>query len=40
MCNAALSINHKLYNYIRVADDEKLQAIYLPLENEIENTQE
>lgn len=40
MRNAALSINHKLYVYIRVADDEKLLAIYLPLENEIENTQE
>lgn len=40
MSNAALNIRHKLYDYIRVADDKKLQAIYLLLENEMENTQE
>ena len=40
MRNAALNIRHKLYDYIRVADDKKLQAIYLLLENEIEYTRE
>lgn len=31
-------IRHKLYDYIRVADDKKLNAIYNLLENEIEQT--
>ena len=34
------SIRHKLYDYIRVADDKKLHAIYNLLENEIEETAE
>jgi hypothetical protein len=33
-------IRHKLYDYIRVADDKKLYAIYNLLENEIEETNE
>jgi len=36
----ATTIRHKLYDYIRVADDKKLQAIYLLLENEIDETHE
>ncbi len=40
MSNAALTIRHKLYDFIRVADDKKLNAIYHLLENEIEQTQE
>lgn len=40
MSNAVLDIRHKLYDYIRMADDKKLQAIYLLLENEIEYTRE
>lgn len=40
MSNTALKIRHKLYDFIRVADDKKLYAIYHLLENEIENTQE
>ncbi len=36
MSNTA--IRHKLYDYIRVADDKKLYAIYNLLENEIEQT--
>ena len=36
MSNTA--IRHKLYDYIRVADDKKLHAIYNLLENEIEQT--
>jgi len=31
---------NKLYDYIRVADDKKLNAIYNLLENEIEQTNE
>jgi len=31
-------IRNKLYDYIRVADDKKLYAIYNLLENEIEQT--
>jgi len=38
MSNTA--IRHKLYDYIRVADDKKLNAIYNLLENEIEQTNE
>lgn len=34
------AIRHKLYDYIRVADDKKLHAIYNLLENEIEQTNE
>ncbi len=36
MSNAA--IRNKLYDYIRVADDKKLNAIYNLLEDEIEQT--
>lgn len=36
MSNTA--IRHKLYDYIRVADEKKLHAIYNLLENEIEQT--
>ncbi len=36
MSNTA--IRHKLYDYIRVADEKKLNAIYNLLENEIEQT--
>jgi hypothetical protein len=36
----AAAIRHKLYDYIRVADDKKLKAIYYLLENEIEQTAE
>lgn len=39
MSNSA-SIRHKLYDYIRVADDKKLKAIYNLLEEEIEQTNE
>jgi hypothetical protein len=34
------SIRHKLYDYIRLADDKKLYAIYSLLEGEIEETKE
>jgi hypothetical protein len=40
MNNTNLAIRHKLYDYIRVADDKKLNAIYNLLENEIEQTAE
>jgi hypothetical protein len=40
MNNSCLAIRHKLYDFIRVADDKKLSAIYHLLENEIEQTQE
>lgn len=39
MSNSA-SIRHKLYDYIRVADDKKLKAIYNLLEEEIEQINE
>jgi len=35
---SATTIRNKLYDYIRVADDKKLSAIYNLLENEIEQT--
>jgi hypothetical protein len=38
MSNTALRIRHKLFDYIRVADDKKLFAIYNLLENEIQQT--
>lgn len=38
--NTASSLRDKLYDYIRVADDKKLYAIYSLLENEIEETSE
>jgi hypothetical protein len=34
------AIRHKLYDYIRLADDKKLTAIYNLLEGEIEETSE
>jgi hypothetical protein len=38
--NTATSLRDKLYDYIRVADDKKLHAIYCLLENEIVDTKE
>jgi hypothetical protein len=40
MNTSGLAIRNKLYDYIRVADDKKLHAIYSLLENEIEETSE
>ncbi|KAA9041256.1 hypothetical protein FW778_04260 [Ginsengibacter hankyongi] len=40
MSNTALNIRHKLFDYIRVADEKKLNAIYNLLEDEIEQTSE
>ncbi len=40
MGNSGLSIRNKLYDYIRVADDKKLHAIYNLLEGEIEQTKD
>ena len=37
---SSAAIRNKLYDYIRVADDKKLNAIYNLLENEIEQTKE
>jgi hypothetical protein len=37
---SSAAIRNKLYDYIRVADDKKLNAIYNLLENEIELTNE
>ena len=37
---SSATIRNKLYDYIRVADDKKLNAIYNLLENEIEQTNE
>lgn len=34
------ALRHKLYDYIRLADDKKLYAIYNLLEGEIEETSE
>ena len=38
--NNSASIRHKLYDYIRLADDKKLYAIYNLLEGDIEETNE
>ena len=38
--NTASSLRDKLYDYIRVADDKKLHAIYSLLENEIADSKE
>jgi hypothetical protein len=38
--NTASALRDRLYDYIRVADDKKLHAIYNLLENEITNTSE
>ncbi len=40
MSNSGLAIRNKLYDYIRVADDKKLHAIYNLLEDEIEQTKD
>lgn len=40
MSNSGAAIRHKLYDYIRVADDKKLNAIYNLMENELEQTSE
>lgn len=40
MNNSSLTIRHKLYDFIHVADDKKPSAIYHLLENEMEQTQE
>ncbi len=40
MSNRATAIRHKLYDYIRIADDKKLNAIYNLLEDEIDQTNE
>ncbi len=37
---SSAAIRNKLYDYIRVADDKRLNAIYNLLENEIEQTNE
>lgn len=37
---SSVAIRNKLYEYIRVADDKKLHAIYNLLENDIEQTAE
>lgn len=38
--NTSTLIRHKLYDYIRLADDKKLYAIYSLLEGEVEETSE
>lgn len=38
--NNSAAIRHKLYDYIRVADDKRLNAIYNLLENDINETNE
>lgn len=40
MSNSGAAIRHKLYDYIRVADDKRLHAIYNLLETEIEQATE
>ena len=40
MSDSGLAIRNKLYDFIRVADDKKLHALYHLLENEIEQTNE
>ena len=37
---STLSIREKLYDFIRVADDKKVKAIYMILEDEIEKANE
>ena len=37
---AILSIREKLYDFIRIADDKKVKAIYKLLEDDIEQTNE
>jgi hypothetical protein len=39
MQNSSLAIRHKLYDFIRVADDKKLAALYHLLEDDIRQTQ-
>ncbi|MEO8763160.1 MAG: hypothetical protein ABI416_02690 [Ginsengibacter sp.] len=40
MSDPSLAIRHKLYDFIRVADEKKLNAIYYLLQDEIERTKE
>ncbi len=40
MVKKSIAIRNKLYDYIRVADDKKLNAIYNLLEDEINETSE
>jgi hypothetical protein len=40
MSNSDLAIRNKLYDFIRVADEKRVNAIYNLLENEIEETNE
>ncbi len=40
MSNSELAIRNKLYDFIRVADNKKLHAIYNLLQNDIDNTLE
>ena len=40
MSDPSLAIRHKLYDFIRVADEKKLNAIYHLLQDEIDQTQE
>ena len=40
MATIDTEIRHKLYDYIRVADDKKLNAIYQLLEDDINQTSE
>jgi hypothetical protein len=40
MSNYDLAIRNKLYDFIRVADDKKLHAIYNLLQNDIDKTHE
>ena len=37
MSNSNIAIRNKLYDFIRVADDKKLHAIYNLLQNEIDD---
>lgn len=39
MQNTGLAIRHKLYDFIRVADDKKLAALYHLLEDDIREAQ-
>ena len=40
MSDPGLAIRHKLYDFIRAADEKKLNAIYHLLQDEIERTKE